>query len=315
MSFRAWFLTHVSGFWYLAFPIRVSLTNTFKIPKTTGPKTPGLNSTVRHRQRSKTSCKCLLRTKFVLVGLMLCVGCPVDKDLMNLVSLEVTNLETQVENIKKSSTNEAKKISDALQITTEEVQKFYTRIRDIEIRLDAEKVERLKEHEALSGAIEGISKGLAITEQRADANEENILLLEGKQNDLKTTLSSVKEEQENLTSKVGAFQIERSQLDARVTALEEGNIDRISTTSIFLVPSRNPCFCGRRSELEAIIEHLKIATKGCVHSAICGLGGVGKTSLAVEFLWQQEGEYPGGIFWISGENNDLFQRTLGEMAR
>ena len=62
---------------------------------------------------------------------MLCMGCPVDKDLMNLISLEVTNLEKQVENIKKSSTNEAKKISDALQITTEEVQKFYTRIRDI----------------------------------------------------------------------------------------------------------------------------------------------------------------------------------------
>ena len=268
-----------------------------------------------HRRLSKTSCECLLRIKFVLVGLTLCMGCPVDKDLMNLISVEVTKLEKQVENIKKSSTDEAKRISDALQITTEEVQKFYTRIRDIEIRLDAEKVERLKEHEALSGAIEGISKGLTINEKRVDANEEDILLLEGKQNDLKATLSSVKEEQENLTSTVGAFQIERSQLDARVTALEEGNIDRISTTSIFQVPSRNPCFCGRSNELQAIIEHLKIATKGCVHSAICGLGGVGKTSLAVEFLWRHEGEYPGGIFWISGENNDLFQRTLGEMAR
>ena len=310
MSFRAWFLTHVSGFWYLAFPIRVSLTNTSKIPKT-----PGLNSTIRHRQRSKTSCECLLRIKFVLVGLMLCMGCPVDKDLMNLISVEVINLEKQVENIKKSSTDEAKRISDALQITTEEVQNFYTRIRDIESRLEAEQMERLKEHEALSGTIEGISKGLTITKKRVVANEENISLLEGKQNDLEATLSSVKEEQENLTSKVGALQIERSQLGARVTALEDGNLNTISTTSIFHVPSRNPCFCGRSSELEAIAGHLKIAGKGCVHSAICGLGGVGKTSLAVEFLWRHEEEYPGGIFWISGENNNLFQRTLSEMAR
>lgn len=52
-----------------------------------------------HRRLSKTSCECLLRIKFVLVGLMLCMGCPVDKDLMNLISLEVTNLEKQVENI------------------------------------------------------------------------------------------------------------------------------------------------------------------------------------------------------------------------
>ena len=268
-----------------------------------------------HRRFSKTSCECLLRIKFVVVGLTLCMGCPVDKDLMNLISLEVTNLEKQVENIKKSSTDEAKRISDALQITTEEVQNFYTRIRDIESRLDAEQMERLKEHEALSGTIEGISKGLTITKKRVVASEENISLLEGKQNDLEATLSSVKEEQENLTSKVGALQMERSQLGARVTALEDGNLNTISTTSIFHVPSRNPCFCGRSSELEAIAGHLKIAGKGCVHSAICGLGGVGKTSLAVEFLWRHEEEYPGGIFWISGENNNLFQRTLSEMAR
>ena len=200
-----------------------------------------------HRRFSNTSCECLLRIKLVVVGLTLCMGCPVDKDLMNLISLEVTNLEKQVENIKKSSTDEAKRITDALQITTEEVQNFYTRIRDIESRLDAEQMERLKEHEALSGTIEGISKGLTITKKRVVANEENISLLEGKQNDLEATLSSVKEEQENLTSKVGALQIERSQLDARVTALEEGNLNTISTTSIFHVPSRNPCFCGRSS--------------------------------------------------------------------
>ena len=44
---------------------------------------------------------------------------------------------------------------------------------------------------------------------------------------------------------------------------------------------------------------------------------MGKTSLAVEFLWRQKEkeEYPGGIFWISGENNNLFQISLREMAR
>ena len=33
------------------------------------------------------------------------------------------------------------------------------------------------------------------------------------------------------------------------------------------------------------------------------------------FLCQHEGEYPGGIFWISGENNNIFQRSFSELAR
>ena len=88
-----------------------------------------------------------------------------------------------------------------------------------------------------------------------------------------------------------------------------------AAAKIYQVPSRNPCFCGRNSELDAIAAQLENTDKGCVHSAICGLGGVGKTALAVEFLWRHKGEYPGGIFWISGENNNLFQRCLGEMPR
>ena len=79
-------------------------------------------------------------------------------------------------------------------------------------------------------------------------------------------------------------------------ALEEGSLNAAADTKVYQVPSRNPCFCGRNSELDAIAAQLKNTEKGCVHSAICGLGGVGKTALAVEFLWRHEGEYTGGIF-------------------
>ena len=244
------------------------------------------------------------------------MGCPVDKDLMKLISVEVTNLGKEVENIKQESTVEAKNISDALQTVRDEIDKCEKRITDIENRLEVERKERLEKQEALSDAIGDTANVLSKVEKHQNVNDESISLLEERQNDLEATVSRVKDEQASLNSGVEALKMEHAWLDVRVKALEEGSLNTAADAKIFQVPSRNPCFCGRNSELDAIAAQLKLSTdKGCVYSAICGLGGVGKTSLAVEFLWLHEGEYPGGIFWISGESNNLFQRSLGEMAR
>ena len=243
------------------------------------------------------------------------MGCPVDKDLVKLISVEVANLEKEVKNIRNTSTDEAKKIWDALQTIRDEINEYDKRIADIEKRLEKERKERLEKQEEMSGAIGDISSDVTKLEKRQDISEENISQLEGRQSDLETTVSSVKDEQAGLASEVGALKIEQTRLDSRVKALEEGSLNATADTKIFQVPSRNPCFCGRDSELETIAAQLKNTGNGCVYSVICGLGGVGKTSLAVEFLCQQEGQYPGGIFWISGENNNIFQRSLSELAR
>ena len=243
------------------------------------------------------------------------MGCPLDKDLMKLISVEVANLEKEVENIRNTSTDEAKKIWDALQTIRDEIDEFDKRIADIEKRLEEERKQRLEKQEEMSGTIGDISIDLTKLEKRQDISEENISQLEGRQSDLETTVSSVKDEQAGLASEVGALKIQQTRLDSRVKALEEGSLSATADTKIFQVPYRNPCFCGRDSELETIAAQLKNTGNGCVHSVICGLGGVGKTSLAVEFLCRHEGEYPGGIFWISGENNNIFQRYISELAR
>ena len=242
------------------------------------------------------------------------MGCPVDKDLMKLISVEVCNLEKEVDNLKQSSADEANKISAALQIIRDEIDNFDKRITEIDRKVEAERKERLEKEESLSDAIADISSNVAEVDKRIDVNEGDISLLKEKQSDLETTVSFVTDEQASLTADVGALKKEQSQLDARVDALEKGS-SKTTNAKIFQVPSRNRCFCGRDRELEAIVAQLKNTPNGCIHSAICGLGGVGKTSLAVEFLWRNDKEYPGGIFWISGENNNLFQRSVGEMAR
>ena len=237
-----------------------------------------------------------------------------DKDLMNLVSAEVINLNQDLEAIKQSSADEAKKIGAAIQDVTDELSKFHKRITDIESRMGTERKEQLEKNETLSGAIRDMSNSLTKIEKRQDTNEENIVVLEERQSDLETTVTSLREEQDSLTSKVEGLAVG---LDSRLKALEDSNINATADVDCLQVPRRNSCFCGRETELEAIAKQLKNRENGCAETAICGLGGVGKTSLAVEFLWRQKEneEYPGGIFWISGENNDLFQISLSEMAR
>ena len=91
---------------------------------------------------------------------------------------------------------------------------------------------------------------------------------------------------------------------------------------------RNEYFTGRKEELESLRKAFEVTNttpnvsgagrrKGNVRG-ICGLGGCGKSSLAFEYAWRNLEVYPGGIFVVSGESDELmracFQRIYGEFV-
>ena len=70
----------------------------------------------------------------------------------------------------------------------------------------------------------------------------------------------------------------------------------------FILPfSQNPDFMGRDDDLarlHAIIASPGQGPIGIRPAGLTGMGGIGKTQLAVEYVYQHKDNFPGGIFWI-----------------
>jgi WD40 repeat protein len=69
----------------------------------------------------------------------------------------------------------------------------------------------------------------------------------------------------------------------------------------FVVPfPQNPDFVGRTEDLQALHNFLQERKPVAIRPAgLTGMGGIGKTQLAVEYVYRYKADYPGGIFWVN----------------
>ena len=91
------------------------------------------------------------------------------------------------------------------------------------------------------------------------------------------------------------------------------------TPYVFFAARKNPWFAGRLTEIEDLASLLQLdhgtTSKLKVNTAaVCGLGGVGKTSLATEYAQQRKDFYTGGVYWFSGEDDTTFENSVYDVA-
>lgn len=82
------------------------------------------------------------------------------------------------------------------------------------------------------------------------------------------------------------------------------------------IPQRNTNFTGRKVLLEQLREGMAASGKSgkaVVLHALHGLGGVGKTQIAVEYAWRFRGEYE-LVWWISADQPVLLRSSLAALA-
>lgn len=94
-----------------------------------------------------------------------------------------------------------------------------------------------------------------------------------------------------------------------------GPADRRATPAVWgNVPQRNPNFTGRAELLDALHRRLrKEKATAVLPNALHGMGGVGKTLLAVEYLYRHIGDYD-LVWWISAERTTQIALSLTELA-
>jgi DNA replication protein DnaC len=151
---------------------------------------------------------------------------------------------------------------------------------------------------------------------------------------LATISSALQEEVDKLNENQARTQLEVQQLRANQNDL----LDRYISNSrdiqalrsefffkngkedvyVFHAPDTLSWFTGRTSqvkEIEAILKkNEQLSQSSARKVAICGLGGSGKTSLAVEYAHRMKGHYQGGVFWFSGEDEKKLENSVNNLA-
>lgn len=87
---------------------------------------------------------------------------------------------------------------------------------------------------------------------------------------------------------------------------------------VFHVPfPRNPFFTGREELLERLHARLQDSQTAVLGQpqALSGLGGVGKTQLAVEYAYRCRQAYPQAVLWAAAETTETLDSSYVEIAR
>jgi TIR domain/Tetratricopeptide repeat/NB-ARC domain len=80
------------------------------------------------------------------------------------------------------------------------------------------------------------------------------------------------------------------------------------------VPGRNAFFTGREPLLDRLHSQLVDGSGQVAVAALHGFGGVGKTQLAVEYVWRYAAEY-GMVWWVDAETSAGLAAGLAGLAR
>ena len=98
------------------------------------------------------------------------------------------------------------------------------------------------------------------------------------------------------------------------SALADGPRFPGTVPRIWNAPARNADFTGRAETLELLRDKLSGSGAVVVAQALYGLGGVGKTQLALEYAHRFMADYD-LVWWVPSERSEEISQSLADLAR
>ncbi|KAL9971102.1 hypothetical protein ACROYT_G023589 [Oculina patagonica] len=197
-------------------------------------------------------------------------------------------------------------------------QQLETKIREVEanlsekistvLRITDEFNKLVSERDDLQGKFDLVSNDLEDVRNCVWSIDLELAATQSKLANMEIKVSNLQKDMMEIKGRKETFQVNVSQGES----VEDSDV--LSTA-----PSRLAAFTGREAALQRLEQNLasdqsseNCPGKSCCTKAICGLGGCGKTSLAVEFSWRCMTRFPGGVFWINGESDENISKSVVE---
>jgi hypothetical protein len=80
------------------------------------------------------------------------------------------------------------------------------------------------------------------------------------------------------------------------------------------IPQRNANFTGRDELLIRLVKSLSVGATAVLPAALHGMGGIGKTQIAVEYIYRQQQNYD-MIWWVQATRQTQIRKSLTELAQ
>ncbi|XP_076362998.1 uncharacterized protein LOC143253279 isoform X2 [Tachypleus tridentatus] len=248
--------------------------------------------------------------KWKMNGLKFFSDSTIGLELLSSLRDETRSLAEFVITLSSGEKKEFERVYDEITFVYEEINRAMKRVEKLgNIQCKQENtIEQLVEKTIILETSQKLTTDhVMIWDNKLDSVRSEISQLLDMQSNVKISISNVEESQKKLQEEIGII---TEQLNSLSLYRDNSRPEKV----FFQPPDRIQSFIGREQELLKLHvcynEHCNI-----FHiQAITGLGGSGKTTLAIEFAWLFQESYPGGVFWLSAENDIALENSLRNMA-